>query len=355
MTIINSGEDPGIGAAGSVIAGFFSGAVLFPAVTQILGQSAMQGMTTAVTLSYMLARYYFGNLGDIQPAAVIGGIPLGTVSELSHGISDREVKYRANGGVFLAHQDGGNESLRIVGKAWGPNRFLFLNMLDFLFLYGSSTMIDVFREAADYIESLSIPRYPSLSALTTASTTVDPWQEFELNANDEGFREHHATFPIITRNRIYMSMYIETYSWRQEIEEDGRQAVTYTIFFRKYEPEPPYEFAKVRLPSKKEGEEGEEIVVYKVPESSQSQEIHPRTKNFYYKAVAEIMPSMLLQVLSPGFQADEVAGFGNQMWKNFFGTEQVKEKRIRDPTTGEIVTTTVRTRIPGLIERRFFG
>ena len=92
-----------------------------------------------------LNRYYLSNKKRIKPAAVLGGIPLGTVEELSMALSDRILKYRATGGVFLAHQDGGNESLRIVCKAWGLGRYLFLTMLDFLFMYGSAKILDLFK------------------------------------------------------------------------------------------------------------------------------------------------------------------------------------------------------------------
>jgi len=75
-------------------------------------------ITNLTIISTVLARYYLTNKKRIKPAAVMAGIPLGTVNELSMALSDRIVKYRATGGIFLAHQDGGNESLRIICKAW---------------------------------------------------------------------------------------------------------------------------------------------------------------------------------------------------------------------------------------------
>ena len=102
-------------------------------------------ITNLTIVSTIIARYYLTNKKRIKPAAVLAGIPLGTVQELSMALSDRIVKYRATGGIFLAHQDGGNESLRIICKAWGLSRYIFLIMLDFLFLYGSDKILDLFQ------------------------------------------------------------------------------------------------------------------------------------------------------------------------------------------------------------------
>ena len=94
-----------------------------------------------------LMRYYFTNTyAPTQPAVVLASVPLGTVSEVSHAMSQNDLKFRAAGGVFLAHQEGGDVSLRLRGKAWGKNRFIFLSILDFLFLYGSAKTVDLFSD-----------------------------------------------------------------------------------------------------------------------------------------------------------------------------------------------------------------
>jgi len=283
-------------------------------MNNFLGYDSKTSILNGIALSYSLARYYYGNLDEIKPSAVIGGIPLGTVEELSHGISDRDVRYRANGGIFLAHQDGGNESLRIVGKAYGPNRFIFLNMLDLLFLYGSSTRIDLLKlqsEAAkssppfhyytDFSQLENLPVNKNSVVVTRPDGTIatvdvarrveannQAWEEFDLKNISTGYHDKHLTFPVITKHRIYLSMYIETYSWRQSVDRTGQKQVEYTIFFRKYDPEPKYEFKKMVFPSR--GGSVRTKVVYR-----QKDDAHP-LYNSMIKAAVELLPSFFINI-----------------------------------------------------------
>lgn len=322
--------DP-IGAA----AGFAAASAIFPIMTKAMYYSPKTSITNTISLGYMLSRYYFGNLNDIKPAAVIGGIPLGTVEELSHGISDRETRYRAQGGIFLAHKEGGNESLRIVGKAWGENRFMFLSMLDFLFLWGSSTVVDYFKQtnvAGYWNDTPVLEKFEDLLDVKgpLADRTSDPWYEVEEDSMNDGFGETRATFPIITKNRIYLSMYIETYTWSQAIDKNGRKCVTYTMFFRKYEPEPEYEFARIKFPPKKEGQPDLYRNVYR--------QTFRKDRKLWgiSKAAMEILPTLALQ--SGGiFNLSLLTNFAMQMGRNFFGIGTEEEGKI-----------------PGIIEQRFF-
>ena len=300
------GEPDNIGIAPAVGVGFSVG--MAKAMT---GEyKGTQTFNDVVWLSYSLSRYYFGP-DHPKTSAVIAGIPLGTIEELSHGISDREVRYRANGGVFLAHQDGGNESLRIVGKAWGENRFTFLNMLDFLFLYGSATVIDVLSK---YKEGAG--DYPFLNV--DEELTTDPWAVVERATAKQGKEEQHMTFPVITRNRIYLSMYIETYSWRQSIDVNGKKSVTYTIFFRKYEPDNQYEFRTLLIPPEDEISELNEVLVYKKSSAT-------RSDISLVKTAIEVFASYMVNL-------ESVAGISKlagQFTRNWFGvktTEALKKK-----------------------------
>jgi len=284
----------------TTLAGGAMGVFAAMTMNRWLGYAGNQALVNGMMMSYSLAKYYFGNLGDIQPSAVVAGIPMPSVQELSHGISDTEVKYRANGGVFLAHQDGGRESLRIVGKAWGENRFVFLNMLDFLFLYGSSTRLDLWNEAV----KSGLPFQPIGQTLlqpgVTIETGVNPWEEFDLKNISEGYHDRHMTFPIITKNRIYLSMYIETYSWRQSIDRTGMKQIEYTIFFRKYDPEPKFQFKKVIIPKKEGGYRY--MTLFK-----ESDVIHPIYKSMY-KAAAEIFPTLVINMANEMTNSEIFAG-----------------------------------------------
>lgn len=177
-----------------------------------------------------LLKYYFGNANLIKPAAVLGTVPLGSVQELSHAMSNRILKYRAAGGVFLADQEGGNQSLRIVGKAYGENRYLFLTILDFLFLFGHAKPKDLLSNTSvEEVEELEVNK--------------GPWKQFERLTLGQGMTDVRFTFPVITRNRIYRDMYIETYDLVESVEE-GKNVTKYIIFMRKYTPEPEKRMVK---------------------------------------------------------------------------------------------------------------
>lgn len=218
-------------------------------------------ISTMLTLS----RYYFGNEARIKPAAVIGGIPLGTVTELSHAMSDRTLKFRSRGGIFLAHQEGGEQTLRITGLAWGPNRFWFLVMLDFLFLYGQASTHDMF--AKGLIDGNLVTKDIVKDVIPEDKIKIDPWAKIDRDDLEDGIEESHLTFPIVTRNRVYNNMYIETYDYREAVEI-GRNVIEYTLFFRKYIPPIRYKYIAVQQEGRDHStkivhyyrEDGEDIV-----------------------------------------------------------------------------------------------
>lgn len=181
-----------------------------------------------------LFKYYYGNPFTHKPAAIIAGIPIGSAQELSHAVSNQLMKYRSDGGVFLAHQPGGYQTLRITLKAFGSNRYVLLSMIELLFMYGSETIVDVFKE----ITQANIASAPNLTP------EIDPWEEFNKYALDQGLEERHLTFPVITRNKIYFNMYIETYGVREYVDL-GLNMLEITLFLRKYNFPNRKKFARV--------------------------------------------------------------------------------------------------------------
>jgi len=193
-----------------------------------------------------LSRYYLLNKKRIKPAAVLAGIPLGTVEELSSALSDRVLKYRATGGIFLAHQDGGNESLRIICKAWGIDRYWFLVLLDFIFLYGQSKALDMFANIeANPFKIAGGGEFLSKQDLKETAKIVNPWTNFKRENTDEGREEYHMTFPIVTKNRVFSSMYLETYDIVESVNT-GMNMLTVTLFLRKYRAPYPLQLATVK-------------------------------------------------------------------------------------------------------------
>lgn len=205
------------------------------------GQAWLSNLATNIaTIMWDVQKFYFSNTFPTRPAVILASIPLGTVTEVSHAMSQRDLKFRAVGGVFLADQEGGEESLRIVGKAWGKNRFVFLQMLDTLFEYGSAKTVDLFTEYLKSEDALKDPH------LTTAGLekTLDPWEDFNHNGLNEGQKSYRATFPVITRQKIYANMFIETYEYTESVD-NGIDVVEYVLFLRKYVQTPPMQFDRV--------------------------------------------------------------------------------------------------------------
>jgi len=204
-------------------------------------------VTNISTIMWNMGKYYFNASYPTTPAVILASIPLGTITEVSHAMSQRDLKFRAVGGVFLADQEGGEESLRIVGKAWGKNRFMFLQMLDILFLYGSSKAVDLFEDFLKNPYSFGLPNI-SDTDVSDLDKTISPWTDFNAGAHQEGIGIHRATFPVITRQKIYTNMFIETYEYTESVE-NGIDVVEYVIFLRKYIPPYPKNFAPIVKPS----------------------------------------------------------------------------------------------------------
>lgn len=230
--------------------------------------------TNLTLISYVLGRYYIGNTKRIKPAAVLAGVPLGTVEELSHALSDRIVKYRSTGGVFLAHQDGGNESLRIVCKAWGNDRYFFLILLDFLFRYGRGKNLDLFKNLTTNPLGGVNAQFQK-TKLTEMAQIANPWKLFDAENSDEGREEYHLTFPIVTKNRIFSSMYLETYDIIESVNT-GMNVLTITLFLRKYRTGYPLEIIKIK--EKKKGKKDPDINYYYRPEKVKQSTIHVKFK-----------------------------------------------------------------------------
>lgn len=192
---------------------------------------------------YSISKYYFFNSNSHKPAAIIAGIPLGTVEELSHAMSHDDLKFRSKGGIFLAYQPGGDQSLRIIGKAIGYNKYAFLIMLDLLFKYGNNRLMDMFANRPS--NNTSDYQVFDLTPNVRENLDADPWKLVEEKSLDMGREEFHYTFPVITRDRIYTNMYIETYEFTESIE-NGLDVISFTLFFRKFNQPMPNKYAAVR-------------------------------------------------------------------------------------------------------------
>jgi len=225
-------------------------------------------------LTSSLMNYYILNPNRIKPAAVVAGIPIGTALEVSHAMSNLDLKYRATGGVFLAAQEGGGESLRMVCETFGVNRYLFLSLMEFLFKWGSNRVIDMFAMKPDISDEL-------LTSPTQLPMGKNPWKIFDEANMEEGIESYHMTFPIVTRHRIYTSMFIETIDVVESVDK-GMNKLTITLFFRKYKPTPPYDYLYDI------GKSDEQIVYYKEAEAKR------KTRMFFADTIDHSISSVMM-------------------------------------------------------------
>ena len=282
-------------------------------------------------ITYMLNRYYLSNKKRIKPAAVLAGIPLGTVRELSMALSDRILKYRSTGGVFLAHQDGGNESLRIIVKAWGIGRYLFLTMLDFLFLYGSAKILDLFGNSP-----FGTDVYADEGLLVDKADldvqVRNPWKKFDAFNKDEGREEYHSTFPIVTKNRIFSSMYLETYDIVESVNT-GMNMLTTTLFLRKYRPPYPLEFTRVN-PEKK----GQSRTAWYRQEKVKKESVYTKLSLRWSDSIIDFGLSALVAIQKFNMMMELGFYTVEEMWALTFATHLDKGRGLNDGSNFGIFT-----------------
>lgn len=172
---------------------------------------------------------------------VVGPLPLGgmgigsptSVQEIEVAHSNKIVKVRAVGSIFLAHQAGGKDSIIINGKLTGPLRMYWLAALWILTLAGQGKLKTIVDSQSIFKESLR----GGAGALIRLNKI--PLNKAENIVTQEPAYEKHWTFPVVTSHEIITNCYIETLSFEEKIVND-RNVITYTIILRTYEE--PNEF-----------------------------------------------------------------------------------------------------------------
>ena len=203
-----------------------------------------------MTFQGMLKNILFTAFGvllslGVDNELVIGMIPMGgfginspcSVQSIEVAHSNKIVKFRAVGSIFLAHQLGGRDSIQVKGKLTGELRTFFLGFLWLLTL-----------ASAGYVKDFDLSDNPAVTQLNLAS---DP-EGFRNNkipptslAQIDGITVEkpsyikHITFPVVTSHEIVTNCYIETLSFEEKIDS-GRDVITYDLLMRTYEE--PEEF-----------------------------------------------------------------------------------------------------------------
>lgn len=191
-----------------------------------------QSKFSAISKGILTTIGYIGNFhGDNE--VTVGFIPLGSMGinsptsvqaiEVAH--SNKIVKFRAVGSIFLAHQTGGKDSIIIEGLLTGPLRITWLALLWTLALLSQGKLKLIEDEISQdirsgYGEIIRLNKMP-----IDKETTID---------TQKPAYERHWTFPVITGHEILTNCYVETFNFEEKLI-NGREVINYTLLLRTYD------------------------------------------------------------------------------------------------------------------------
>jgi len=154
----------------------------------------------------------------LKPEIILGTVPLFSVQMIERAKSDRKLKNRALGDVFLAHQKGNKDVLRVDATLTGSYRFIYLTFLAQLQVEGMSKKQNTGLDPKALVTVTGVGNY-------TGVLTDKKILNYDV----------HKTFPIITRTGVLFNMYLQTIEWHQSVE-DGKGVIKVHLLFRKYFP-----------------------------------------------------------------------------------------------------------------------
>lgn len=194
---------------------------------------------TKFMYSIMSAIGLIGTFG-FDNEVIIAGIPLGSfgigsptsVQEIEIAHSNKIVKFRAIGSIFLAHQVGGKDTISITGKLTGDLRMYFLAVIWILTLISQGRLETITNIKDTQGEPLVQALRKGVGPLIRINKL--PISSKESIATQKPTYEKHTTFPVITQHEIITNAYIETFSFEEKIET-GRDVITYNLLMRTYE------------------------------------------------------------------------------------------------------------------------
>jgi len=173
---------------------------------------------SAATNMFSLTQSFFDGYYPYIPDLIVAALPFYSAQRIERGSSDRILKYRAIGDVFLAHQKGSTDTFRVDLTLIGPYRLYYLQYLLSLQQRGENTL-------------------KGLNDITTGVTPISevlPTDLVKIPKEGKVQYEAHATFPIITQTSILLDMFLQTLEWHQTKDKGGNSIVYATLLFRKY-------------------------------------------------------------------------------------------------------------------------
>lgn len=182
---------------------------------------------------FKLALMFLGIINIGQSEVILGILPLGgmgidspvSITDIDVSHSNKIVKYRAVGSIYLAHQVGGKDSIKVTGKLQGELRLWYLTALWIMTLLSQGHWKSVDWDS----DLVSVAG----SNLRDGIGKLLPTQKIDNIVTQDPAYEHHITFPVVTEHEIIPNCYIETFSFEEKIV-DGRDVITYDIMMRTY-------------------------------------------------------------------------------------------------------------------------
>jgi len=166
----------------------------------------------------MMGIYDQENFAGLKPEVIIGTVPFYSLQMIERAKSDRKLKNRAIGDVFLAHQKGNKDVLRLDLTLSGPYRFIYLAFL-----------AQLQKEGQSIKKNITLSKNALVEDVVAGTSTAEVVDKKVLNY------DVHNTFPVITRTAILFNMYLQTIEHHRSVE-DGKGVIKVHLLFRKYFP-----------------------------------------------------------------------------------------------------------------------
>lgn len=188
--------------------------------------NTLKNDTTWKLLSGILGIGLTSEIFGSHVSCMVGLTSLTHVNSIEVAHSGRILKFRASGSVFLAHQEGGKDAIRIEGIIHREEIAYVLISLWFHFLWGNGELIEDF-------ETVTKNYNRSESGLLELRQKMSNAMSYRSDVQKPSYI-YHKTFPFVSEHVIIPNTYIETFSFEDRVV-DGMNVIKYTILLRTYD------------------------------------------------------------------------------------------------------------------------
>jgi len=216
-----------------------------------VGLAVLRTKMAALAAPHAILKVLFGLFGAVSTLTVgnevtIGVIPLGgmgidspvSVQNIEVAHSNKIVKFRAVGSIFLASQIGGRDAIKISGKFTGEFRMYWLTALWFLTL-ASQGYLEAFDFDSELVNQIGSNADMAQGMFRDGAGQLKVLGKINNVVTQKPAYEKHMTYPVVTSHEILPNCYIETFSFEETVE-GNKDVITYDLLLRTYEE--PEEF-----------------------------------------------------------------------------------------------------------------